>query len=129
MLQKETKILSSDNTGVGLLQCIHVQNKKKYGTIGDILNVVVKKFKVQKNLVKKQIYCGLIICLKSIVYRLNGIYVKSDQNRVLLLNRESLQFLGTRIYTPVYKEIRQFTVGKKKLLRYEKIVSLTKKFI
>jgi ribosomal protein L14 len=53
MLQKETKITSSDNTGVRLLKCIHIAGNKKYGFIGDLINVVVNKFRAKKKLIKK----------------------------------------------------------------------------
>ena len=48
MLQKETKITSSDNTGVKLLKCIHISSNKKYGYIGDLINLVVNKFRSKK---------------------------------------------------------------------------------
>lgn len=121
--------MSSDNTGVRLLKCIHIKGTKKYGYIGDLINIVVNKFKSKKKLYKKNIYYGLIIATKRKVYRADGIFLKSDFNRVLVLNKETNQFLGTRIYGPVYKEIRQIKDGKKKLVRYEKIVSLAKKMI
>lgn len=129
MLQKESKITSSDNTGVRLLKCIHINGNKKYGNIGDLINIVVNKFKSKKKLIKKQIYYGLIITTKQNTYRGEGIYLKADCNKVLVLNKETKQFIGTRIYGPVYKEIRQLKDGKKRLLRYEKIVALTKKII
>ena len=129
MLQKESKILTADNAGARLVKCIHVANNKKYGIIGDLLNVVIKRFKVQKKLVKKKIYYGLIILLKTTTYRKSGMFIKSDFNRLVLLNKDNLKFLGTRLYTPAYKELRFFTVGKKKLLRFEKVVSICKKLI
>jgi ribosomal protein L14 len=129
MLQKETKILTLDNSGVHSLKCIHVNSNKKYGFVGDLLSVVIKKFKIKKKLFKKQIYFGLIICSKINTYRLDGMFIKSDFNRILVLNKESNSFLGTRLYGPIYKEIRQDVYGKKRLLKYEKIVSLSKKII
>ena len=128
MLQKETKIINSDNTGVKLLKCINVRGNKKYGMIGDLLNVVVNKFRMKKKLLKKQIYYGLVISTVIQSYRLDGIFIKSDFNRILVLSKDK-QFLGTRIYGPIYKEIRYLVDGKKKLVRYEKIVSLAKKTI
>jgi len=129
MLQKETKITSSDNTGVRLLKCIHINGNKKYGIVGDLINIVVNKFKSKKKLIKKQIYYGLIITTKQAIYRSEGIFLKVDYNKVLVLNKATRQFLGTRIYGPVCKEVRQIKDGKKKLLRYEKVVALTKKII
>lgn len=130
MLQKETKIRTADNTGVHTLKCIHIKKKKqKYGYVGDLIYLVINKLKKQKNLIKKQIYFGLIITSKFYLYRKDGIFLFSNKNRVLLLNKENMNFLGTRIYGPVYKEIRLIVDGKKKVVRYEKILSLTKKLL
>jgi len=52
MLQKETKIKNSDNTGVKLLKCINIKGNKKYGLVGDLLSIVVNKFKMKKNFLK-----------------------------------------------------------------------------
>lgn len=130
MLQKETKVKTADNTGVAVLKCIHIKKKKKkIGFIGDLIYLIIKKIKREKNLKKKKIYFGLIINTKIQTYRKNGIFLKSDKNQVLLLNKENNQFLGTRLYSPVFKEIRLLVDGKKRIMRYEKIVSLAKSFI
>jgi len=128
MLQKETKIINADNTGVKLLKCINIKGNKKYGLIGDLLSIVVNKFRMKKKLLKKHIYYGLVISTISYLYRLEGIFIKSDSNRLVILNKDK-QFLGTRIYGPIYKEIRRIVDGKKKIIRYEKVVSLSKKTI
>jgi len=128
MLQKETKIINADNTGVKLLKCINIKGNKKYGLIGDLLSIVVNKFRMKKKLLKKHIYYGLVISTISYSYRLEGIFIKSDLNRLVVLNKDN-QFLGTRIYGPIYKEIRRIVDGKKKIIRYEKVVSLSKKII
>lgn len=59
MLQKGTKLRPVDNTGVRWVKCIRVIGKnKKYGTVGDLLAVVVQSFKkkitISKKLVKKK---------------------------------------------------------------------------
>jgi large subunit ribosomal protein L14 len=128
MLQKETKISTLDNTGVKLLKCIHINSNKKYAFVGDLLSLVVNKFRSKKKLKKKQIYYGLLVNSKFQQYREEGIYIVSDKNKVVLLSNENYQFLGTRIYGPIYKEIINITEGKKKI-RYEKIISLAKKLI
>jgi ribosomal protein L14 len=52
--------------------------------------------------------------MKVRLYRKDGIIIKSDYNRVVLLAPENLKFLGTRIYGPIYKEIVNITDKKKK---------------
>lgn len=130
MIQKETIVRSADNTGVRFLKCIHIEKKKKkIASIGDLIYIVVKKFIKKKNLIKKKIYFGLLITLKQHTFRKNGFYIKSDLNQVVILSKDNKQFLGTRIYSPIYKELRFIIEGKKNISRYEKIVSLAKKLI
>lgn len=125
MLQKETTLRPVDNAGVRWVKCVKIVGKeKKYGIVGDLLLVLIQSFKEQKDLVKKKIYCGLIISMKSFLYRADGTYIRSDYNRIVMLARESLKFLGTRIYGPIYKEIRSITDKKKKQTqKYPKVVS------
>ena len=91
MLQKETKLRPVDNSGVRWVKCIRVLGKqKKYGFVGDLLLVLIQSFKKKKKLVKKKIYYGLIISTKAILYRIDGTFIKSDYNRIVLLARENL---------------------------------------
>jgi large subunit ribosomal protein L14 len=125
MLQKESKLNPCDNSGVRLVKCIRVLGKsKRFGYVGDLLSVIIREFKLKKKLLKKKIYYGLIISMKVPLYRKDGIIIKSDVNRLVLLSSETLQFLGTRIYGPIYKEIVIITdKKKKKTQKFAKVVS------
>jgi ribosomal protein L14 len=128
MLQKESKLTTADNTGVHHVKCIHVP-KRKYAFVGDLIDVVVKKFNLEKTVVKKQIYYGLILTVKFRIYRQSGIFIKANFNKLVLLNKETKKFLGTSINAPAFKEILIFTKGKKKVLRFEKVVSCISKLV
>jgi ribosomal protein L14 len=67
-------------------------------------------------------YPALILTIKKNFYRKNGIFIKFNKNRVLLIN-DQLKFLGTRYKGPISKEIYKY---KKKIL---KIISLAKKIL
>jgi|GEM_PF-1201640 large subunit ribosomal protein L14 len=125
MLQKESKLRPCDNAGVRWVKCVRVIGKSKsFGYVGELLAVVIQKFKLKKKLVKKKIYYGLVISMKTPLYRKDGIIIRSDLNRMVLLSSENLQFLGTRIYGPIYKEIVNITdKKKKKTQKYAKVVS------
>jgi large subunit ribosomal protein L14 len=125
MLQKETKLRPYDNAGIRLVKCIRVLGKSRnFGFVGDLVAVVIQKFKVKKKLKKKKIYYGLVISMKVPLCRKDGIIIKSAYNRIVLLASENLKFLGTRIYGPIYKEIVNITDKKKKSTqKYAKVVS------
>ena len=62
--------------------------------------------------------------MKVPLYRKDGIIIKSDLNRIVILAPENLKFLGTRIYGPIYKEIVNITDKKKKQAqKYAKVIS------
>lgn len=48
---------------------------------------------------------AVVVGNKKKITRFNGVYLKSQRTRVLLVS-PALNFLGTRIYGPVCKEIR-----------------------
>jgi large subunit ribosomal protein L14 len=131
MLQKETKVRTVDNTGVRWVKCIRILGKqKKYATIGDLLLVFIQSFRFKKNIEKKKMYYGLVITMKTLLARPDGIYIKADFNRIVLIAKDSLKFLGTRIYGPIYKEIRYITDKKKKKTQiFPKVVSYAKSVI
>jgi large subunit ribosomal protein L14 len=131
MLQKETKLRPYDNAGIRSVKCIRVLGKSRtFGFVGDLLAVVIQKFKAKKKLKRKKIYYGLVISMKVRLYRKDGIIIKSDYNRVVLLAPENLKFLGTRIYGPIYKEIVNITdKKKKKTQKYAKVVSYARGII
>lgn len=75
-------------------------------------------------------YYGLVITMKTLLARPDGIYIKADFNRIVLIAKDSLKFLGTRIYGPIYKEIRYITDKKKKKTQiFPKVVSYAKSVI
>jgi len=47
-----TILKASDNAGARLVKCIHVYKRKKYGSIGDLILVVVKTYNPKKKLKK-----------------------------------------------------------------------------
>jgi ribosomal protein L14 len=68
--------------------------------------------------------------MRSSLYRKDGIIIKSDFNKIVILALDSFKFLGTRIYGPIYKEIRAITDKKKKKThKYPKIISYAKSII
>ena len=131
MIYKGMKLRPVDNTGAKIVKCIRVISKtKKYGSVGDLLGVMIKRFRMKKKLIKKTIYYGLILSIKSLLYRPDGIRIKSSKNRIVLLS-DKCQFLGTRIYGPIYKEVRSIYIGKgrHRRWRYDKVVSCARKVL
>ena len=112
MLFKGCILKPSDNSGIKTVRCIRIINKtKNYGSVGDLLGVMIKSFKKQKKLLKKTMYYGLIVSTKAAIIRIEGTRLICDYNRIVLLSTKE-QVLSTRLFGPIYKEIRNNFIGK-----------------
>lgn len=124
------KLRPVDNSGIKEVKCIRIISKtKKFGGVGDLIGVMIKKYRMKKKLLKKTMYYGLIISTIYPIKRKDGIIIKSV-NRIVLLSTK-LSVLSSRIKGPIYKEIRNNFVGKGRYRRwrYEKIVSFARRVI
>jgi len=126
MLQIQTNIKITDNSGAKKAQCIKIY-KRKTAAIGDLILVSIKKIK-KKATLKSKISIKPGNLFKSVVVRtvfkkrdcLNQ-YLKFNENSGILLNIQTSQPLSTRILGPVPYHLRY--------KRQCKIVTLSAKFI
>ena len=108
MIQMRTKLDVADNTGVKLVQCIHVLGgtKRKYAYLGDIIVCAVKKAIPTSEIKQGDVVKGVIVRTKQPVRREDGSYVRFDHNAVVLLDNDQNP-RGTRIFGAVARELRQ----------------------
>lgn len=108
MIQQETRLKVADNSGAKEVLCIKVLGgtSKRYASIGDIIVVTVKDAipggKIKKGIVSK----AVIVRTKKEIRRKDGSYIRFDDNAVVLLNN-SLEPIGTRLFGPVARELRE----------------------
>lgn len=126
MIQQQTILKVSDNSGAKTVKCIKVLGgfKKKYAKLGDIIVVSVQQLrntsKKTSKVLKGMVFKALIIKTKVKYTKKDGSNFKLQNNSVVLLNKQG-NLIGTRILGPVTKQLK-----KKKLL---KIISLSAGFI
>jgi large subunit ribosomal protein L14 len=127
MIQMRSRLKVADNSGAREVACIKVLgrgSKPKSGNVGDIIKVSVKdavppgKGKASKG----DVFNAVIVRTCFGVRRNDGSKIKFDSNAVVLLNAQ-LQPIGTRIFGPVARELREY--GDK----YMKIISLAPEVI
>jgi len=108
MIQVQTKLNVADNSGAKVIQCIKVLggSKRKYGYIGDIIVASVKDSMPEGNVKKGAVVMAVIVRSKKEKRRDDGTYIKFDDNAAVLVNK-SLEPLGTRVFGPVARELRQ----------------------
>ena len=109
MIQFMSTLQSADNSGAKKLQCITVLggNKKRYARIGDLMTLVVKEAQPYSMVKKGDVVPGVLVRSKKETRRKDGSYVRFDQNAaVILVDKDSKDPRGTRIFGPVARELR-----------------------
>jgi len=108
MVQPRSILNVADNTGAKKVMCIRVLGgyKKRYGRIGDIITLTVKKAVPHAMLKKGDVVHGVIVRTKKETRRPNGVYVRFDDNAVVIIDRKTKEPKGTRIFGPVPRELR-----------------------
>lgn len=108
MIQMRTKLDVADNTGVKVVQCIHVLGgtRRRYARLGDVIVCSVKKALPSSEIKPGEVVRGVIVRTKRPVRREDGSYVQFDRNAVVLLDNEQNP-RGTRIFGAVARELRQ----------------------
>ena len=117
MLQQESRLAVADNSGAKEVLCIRVLGgtKKRYDRIGDVIVVSVKNALPNGNVKKGAVVKAVVVRTKKETRRADGSYIRFDDNACVLLNGQG-EMLGTRIFGPVARELRE--------KQYMKIVSL-----
>jgi large subunit ribosomal protein L14 len=108
MIQVESKLDIADNSGAKLVNCIKVLggSKRRYASIGDIIVVSIKEAIPRSKVKKGEVYRAVIVRTRKEITRENGSIIVFDNNSAVLLNRNN-EPVGTRIFGPVARELRQ----------------------
>jgi len=116
MVQAGTILKVTDKTAVVLVECLKVFGpiRKRIAYLGDIVLVSVKKLNIKnKNIQKtkkKRRYSrgslsrALLVRSKVNFCRISGIFIKFDENAVVLVNKKAIP-VSNRIYGPILKEL------------------------
>lgn len=108
MIQPRTMLKVADNTGAKIIQCITVLggSRKRYAQLGDIIVGAVKKAEPRKLIKKHEIVKALIIRQKKEYKRVDGSYIRFDDNAVVIIDIDKKP-RGGRIFGPVAREIKE----------------------
>lgn len=108
MIQIYSRLKVCDNTGARVAMCIHVtgSSKRRYGYIGDIINVTIKDALPNAPVKKGDKGKAVIVRTKKECRRSDGSYVRFDDNACVLIN-EQKEPKGTRVFGPVARELRE----------------------
>ena len=109
MIQSETRLKVADNTGAQEVLCIQVLggSGRRYGCVGDTIVVTVKSASPTSSVKKGEVVRAVIVRVVKEYRRLDGSYIRFDDNAAVILDADGANPRGTRIFGPVARELRE----------------------
>jgi len=107
MIQMQTVLTAADNSGAKKVMCIKVLggSKRRYAGVGDIIKVSIKDAIPRGKVKKGDVYNAVVVRTAKGIRRPDGSVIRFDSNAAVILNA-NLQPIGTRIFGPVTRELR-----------------------
>jgi large subunit ribosomal protein L14 len=117
MIQQETRLKVTDNSGAKEILCIRVLggSGRRYAHVGDVIVASVKEALPTGNTKKKSVVKAVVVRTKKTIKRKDGSTISFGDNAAVLIDEKG-EPKGTRIFGPVPRELRD--------RGYTKIVSL-----
>ena len=109
MIQKESRLKVADNSGARELLVIQVVGgtRRRYGSVGDVIVATVKKAVPNSAVKKSSVVKAVIVRTKKEYKREDGSYIVFDDNAAVLLDTDGRNPVGTRVFGPVARELRE----------------------
>lgn len=110
MIHLRTRLKIADNTGAKEIAVFGVsgKNRRKHMGIGDIVAASVKAVDPSSELKKGDKVYAVVVRMRKELRRADGSYIRFDDNAAVLVNKESKEPRGTRIFGPIPRELRDF---------------------
>jgi large subunit ribosomal protein L14 len=117
MIQQESKLKVTDNSGAKEILCIRVLGgtRKHYARVGDMIVATVKDASTTGVVKKKSVVKAVVVRTRDQIRRKDGSTIAFDDNAAVIV-ADDKTLRGTRVFGPVPRELRD--------LGYAKIVSL-----
>jgi large subunit ribosomal protein L14 len=108
MIQEQTMLNVADNSGARRVMCIKVLggSHRRYAGVGDIIKITIKEAIPRGKVKKGDVLKAVVVRTKKGVRRPDGSVIRFDGNACVILNNNSEQPIGTRIFGPVTRELR-----------------------
>lgn len=109
MIQQETKLVATDNSGARILLCIRVLGgtRRRYARVGDVIVVSVKTATPSGAVKRKSVVKAVVVRSRSPIKRPDGSLIRFDDNAAVVLAEDNKTPRGTRIFGPVPRELRE----------------------
>ena len=118
MVQQESRLRVADNTGARELLVIRVLGgtRRRYARVGDTVVATVKVAVPNSEVAKSEVVRAVVVRTAKEYGRDDGSHIRFDDNAAVLLDGDTRNPRGTRIFGPVARELRE--------RGYMKIISL-----
>lgn len=117
MIQQESRVKVTDNSGAKELLCIRVLGGtgRRYARVGDVIVATVKQANPTGNVKRKSVVKAVIVRTRDQIQRTDGSTIVFDDNAAVIINDDKTP-KATRVFGPVPRELRD--------MGYAKIISL-----
>jgi len=117
MIQQETRLKVTDNSGAKEILCIRVLGGtgRRYARVGDVIVASVKTANPTGVVKRKSVIKAVIVRTRDQIQRKDGSTICFDDNAAVVIGDDKNP-KGTRVFGPVPRELRD--------LGYAKIISL-----
>ncbi len=117
MIQQESRLKVTDNSGAKEILCIRVLGgtKRRYARVGDIIVATVKTANPTGIVKRKSVIKAVIVRTRDQIQRKDGSTIAFDDNAAVVIGDDKNP-KGPRVFGPVPRELRD--------LGYSKIISL-----
>lgn len=117
MIQQESRLKVTDNSGAKEILCIRVLGgtKRRYARVGDIIVATVKEASPTGTVKKKSVVKAVVVRTRNKILRRDGSTIVFDDNAAVIIGDDK-QPRATRVFGPIPRELRDHG--------YAKIVSL-----
>jgi large subunit ribosomal protein L14 len=117
MIQQESRLKVTDNSGAKEILCIRVLGgtKRRYAGVGDIIVATVKEANATGVVKRKSVVKAVVVRTRDTIQRKDGSTIAFDDNAAVIIG-DDRNPKGTRVFGPVPRELRE--------MGYAKIISL-----
>ena len=117
MIQQESRLVVTDNSGAKEIICIRVLGgtRKRYTRVGDVIVATVKQAAPNGTVKKKSVVRAVVVRTRDQIQRPDGSTIAFDDNAAVIINDDKTP-KATRVFGPVPRELRD--------QGYAKIISL-----
>lgn len=116
MIQPESIITAADNSGAKGLRVIRVLGGsfRRYARVGDLVVVSVQQAEPSSRVKKGEVHKAVIVRCKKEYARQDGSHIAFGENAAVLVKivKKEKEPIGTRIFGPIAREIRNRNCGK-----------------